>query len=118
MIEDQKVDLGSVQIHKKVLADITFSAISEIEGVKLIPQDLTSKFLRLFKTNNYSGIIVTVDKNNQVSIEVKVCIRYGINIPDIARNVQDAIRAAVEKIADINLKDVNINIQGIQREDS
>jgi len=59
--------------------------------------------------------LVIIDRNNQVTIEVKVNIRYGMNIPDIARFTQDSVRDAIERTVDIDLKDVNVNIQGIER---
>ena len=74
-----------------------------------------SKQQLLLGWKGFPGIIVGVDKNNQVSIEVKVQVHYGLNIPDIARHVQDAIRTAIENTVDIDLKDVNVNIQGIER---
>ena len=115
MIEDNKVDLGSIQIHKKVIADIASSAIADIDGVRLVTNDIAGKFSELFGKKNFSGVIIHIDKNNQVVVEVKVSVRYGINIPDIAHIIQDSVRTAIEKTVDIDLKDVNVNIQGIER---
>jgi uncharacterized alkaline shock family protein YloU len=104
-----------VQIHKKALADIALSAMGEIDGVTLVPKDALGRFLEFFGKKSYSGVIVSIDKDNQVSIKVRIYVKYGVNIPDIARQVQENIRSAVEKIADINLKDIHVNIQGIER---
>lgn len=115
MIHDNKIDLGSIQIHKKVIADIAAAALMEIDGVQLMPKDLSNKLFDAIGQKNSPGVIVTVDKNNQVSIELKVYIRYGINIPDIARLIQDGVRNAVERTTDIHLREVNVNVQGIER---
>lgn len=115
MSDENKVGFGSIQIDKKVLADIAFSAINDIDGASLVPQDVQNRFLEFFGKKSYSGINVAIDKENQVAIEVRICVVYGVNIPDIARQVQDAIRAAVERTADITLKDVNVIVQGIER---
>jgi len=115
MMKDARVDLGSVQIHKKVIADIASTAIDEIDGVRLIPQDVVGKISELIGRKSSPGVIIQIDQNNQVAVEVKVYVRYGLNIPDIARVVQDRIRAAIERTADIDLKDINVNIQGIER---
>jgi uncharacterized alkaline shock family protein YloU len=116
MIEENKVDLGSIQIHKKVIADIAASAMATINGVSLDSSDITSKLGEWLGRKNYQGINVRIDKSNQVTLEVKVNVRYGLNIPDVAREVQDTVRAAIEKTMDIDLKDINVNIQGIQRD--
>ena len=115
MIGESNIDFGSVHIHEKAIADIASSAVSEIEGVSVIPDDWKDKALEYFGRKKYSGITVTIDKDHQVSIEVKILVRYGVNIPEVGRQVQEAVRIAVEKIADISLKDINVNIQGVER---
>ena len=112
---ENKVDLGSIQIHKKVIAEIAAAALDEIDGVHLAPQDWLNQFREILGQKNCPGIEVTVDKDDQVTIELKVIIRYGINIPDIARQIQDVVRLAVEKTTDIHLREVNVNVQGIER---
>ena len=114
-MDSSRVDLGSIQIHKKAIADLTYSAISDIEGVSLIPKDLISKFLEYLGEKKYPGIGVTIDKNGLVAIEVKVCVRYGFNIQDIARQIQEAVKTAVERTVDISLKDITVNVYGIER---
>jgi uncharacterized alkaline shock family protein YloU len=117
MREEQKVDLGSIQIHKKVIADIAVSALKDVEGVTLAENDVLSRLYALVGYQDRPGVTVRVDSDNQVSIEVRVIVRYGANVPDVAGRIQDIIRRAVEKTADIDLKDVNVNIQGIRRGD-
>lgn len=115
MMTENKIDLGSIQIHKKVIGEIAAAALGEIDGVHLAPQDALNRFLEILGQKNCSGIEVAVDKNDQVTIELKVLIRYGINIPDIARQIQDVVRLAIEKTTDIHLREVNVNVQGIER---
>ena len=53
---------------------------------------------------------------NQVYVIVKIVVRYGLNLSDISRQIQDVVLTAVEKTTDINLKDVDVRIQGIEKE--
>ena len=115
MIDSSRVDLGSIQVHKKAIADIAASALAEIDGVSLPAPNLVSKAKEILGYRSIPGIIVTVDKGNQVSIELRVLVRYGINIPDIARQIQELVRTAVERTIDISLKDINVNVQGIEK---
>ena len=115
MIDENNVDFGSIQIHKEALADITFAAIGEVEGVSLVANNAQDRLLEFFGKKRYSGIKITIDKDNQITIAVKIRARYGINIPTIARQVQESIRIAAEKIADINLKEIDVNVCGIER---
>ncbi|HBR14681.1 MAG TPA: hypothetical protein DD723_03935 [Candidatus Omnitrophica bacterium] len=115
MKNDDSLDFGSVQVHKKVLADIVSSAINDIEGVSLITKTLSDYFGELLGRQNIPGVEVVIDENHEVTIDVKVIVRYGLNIPDMARQIQETIKAVIAKTVDIHLKSVNINIQGIER---
>ena len=110
-----KFDLGSVQVHKQAIADIVTTAVSEIEGVRLIEKNFGEKFLELMGVNQFSGIEIKFDENNEALLEVKVLVHYGLNIPDIARKIQAKIKSAIENVVDINLKEINVNIHGIER---
>ncbi len=110
-----RVDLGSVRIHKKVLADIAHSVIANMEGARMDPGNFVSNLGELFGFRPYSGVGVDIDQNGQVTIDVDVLITPGVNIPLMARQIQDSVRAMVESTIDIDLKDVNVNIQGVER---
>ena len=110
-----KIDFGSVQVHKQAIAEIVAHAISEIDGVALIPKNPVYQFLEMVGYKTFPGIHVKVSEDEQISIEVKVCVRYGLNISDMARYVQSTIKSVIDKTIDINLKDINVNIQGVER---
>jgi len=115
MPQENQIDLGTIQIHRKAIADIAYSAISDMDGVHLIPNDFKASLKELLGYKDYSGIIVHVDAQNQVSIELKLRLRYGVNVPEVAREVQDVVRVAVERTADVILKEVKVNILGIEK---
>ena len=116
MKDEHSVDLGQVQIHKKAIADIAFSAMSQVEGVSVLPKDIGSRFLEFLGQKTYSGIHVDIDKDHQVSVKLKIYVKYGINIPEAAKQVQDVVRTAIEQIADLVLKEIHVNVQGIDME--
>ena len=115
MIEDNNVEFGAIKIHNEAIADIVYSALREIEGVSLPPLSFSDRLLVFFGKASYSGIKVNIDKDNQISIDIKIFVRYGTNIPLLSRHVQETVRSAVERMAEINLKDINVNIRGIER---
>lgn len=112
---DDKLDLGAVQIDPEVLAEIAISAAGEIEGMSLLPGNLWDQLLTFFGQRHFPAVKVNIDENHDVSLEVKIIVRYGINIPDIARRLQTAIKSAVAKTLNINVTDININVWGIER---
>jgi uncharacterized alkaline shock family protein YloU len=116
MKENEKIDLGSVQVHKQVFAEIIASAMDELEGVSLIPKNFGNMLVGAFGKKKFHGINIKVDEGDEVTLEVHVLVRYGINIHDAARQVQRTIKSAIEKTLDIKLKDINVNVHGIEKE--
>ena len=115
MRQDNTVDLGVVQIHKKVIGDIAVASIKEVPGVEIATYGVLTYFAEAFGYKNYPSVRVTVDKVHQVSLEIRVIIFYGMNIPVVARQIQDVIQRAVEDAVDIHLKEINVNVQAIER---
>jgi len=114
MREEQRIDYGSVHIHKKALADIVASVIQETDGMFLAPDNAGQRFLKIFIPERHFAISVFIDRDNDVSVEARICVRLGLNIPEVSRQLQEIIRDTVEKTTDIQLKDIHINIQGIK----
>ena len=115
MKQEKSIDFGSVRIHKKAIAEIILTSVKEVEGVSLLKQDFLGTLIEMGGGRRYPGITVSIDKSNQVSIEIKVKIRYGLNIQEIARQVQDMVRSAIEKTVDIDIKDIHVVVYGIER---
>ncbi|MFA5145213.1 MAG: Asp23/Gls24 family envelope stress response protein [Candidatus Omnitrophota bacterium] len=106
---------GTIKIHKKVIASISSLAAAEVEGVKRVGGDLKSGFLELIGKRSLSAINVEISKSEEVGLEIPLVIKYGYNIPDIAGRVQENVRNALEKMTNLSIKDININVQGIER---
>lgn len=113
--EESQTDLGNIRIHKNVIASIASIAAVEIEGVKRIGGDFRSGILELIGKKALMAIKVDIDKNDEMRLEVPLVVKYGFNIPDIANKAQENIRNALEKMTNLSIKYININVQGIER---
>jgi uncharacterized alkaline shock family protein YloU len=113
--DESRTDLGVVSIHKNVISSIATLAACDIEGVKEVGRDLKARIVQLISRRPLSSIRVEIDKNEEVRIEIPLIIKYGFNIPEIADRVQENVRAALEKMTNLTIKDININVQGIER---
>ena len=109
----EQVDLGNVHIHKKVIGDIAASSLQEIPGVSLARFGFIGGFFEAFGYRNFPGVYVAIDQLGQISIEVRVEVDYGVNIPLVAHQIQDKVQAAVEQSLDIQLKEINVSIQSV-----
>ncbi len=115
MMKGNTIDFGSVQVSKTVLEEIVFSVLKEIDGANLVKDPIGKRIFGFLTKKNSSGVDIKVDGGHGVTIDVKIEVGYGKNIPAIATEVQDAIRAVIEKTVDINLIGINVNVQGITK---
>ena len=113
--EESQTDLGNIRIHKNVISSISAIAATEIEGVKRVGRDLKSGLGELLGKKFFSAIKVDISKNEEVKVEIPLVIKYGYNIPEIANRVQDNVRLALEKMSNLSIKEINVNVQGIER---
>lgn len=113
----QEQEQGTIQISEDVIATIVANAISEVEGIVGLNTkpgaDIADK---IGKKNWGKGIKITIDQDNQLSIECNVNIGYGSSVVNVAKSVQEVVTAAVESTAGVKVNAVNINVCGIIRQ--
>ncbi len=113
--EELRTGLGTIRIHRDVIASIASLAASETEGVKGIGRDFKTGVLELFVKKSLASVKVEIERNEEVKVEIPIIIKYGFNIPDVANRVQENIRNRLEKMTDLSIKDISINVWGIER---
>ncbi len=113
--EESRTDFGVIKIHKNVIASIASLAALEIDGVKRVGVDFKNGLLDAMARKVFPVIKVEIDRNEEVRLDVPIIIKYEFNIPEVANKVQERIRAALERMTNLSIKDININVQGIER---
>ncbi len=65
------------------------------------------------------GIRVSVEDKfpPAVTVDVYLLVKYGLRIPDVAWDVQEAIKDSLEQFTGYDVRAVNINVQGIYFKD-
>lgn len=115
MRQTNTVDLGSVQMHKKVIGDIAVAALKEIPGVSLADYGFLGDLFDVIGYTNYPSVSVRYEKNGQIVLNLRVKVEYGLNIPTIASRIQDAVSDAIERSVDIDSVEINVDIQSVER---
>jgi len=113
--QESRTDLGIVRIHNNVIASIASLAACEIAGVKRVGGNFKSGILELMGKKALAAIKVEIDKHDEVKVEIPLVIKYDFYISEVATRVQDNVRQALEKMTNLSIKDININVQGIER---
>jgi len=114
--EETRTDLGAIRIHKDVIASIASLAAREIEGVKKIGGDLKASIYELLGNKQQKGIDVEIDRNGEVKLNIPIIVKYGYNVTDIARHVQDNVQRSLEKMTNLTIKEMNVTVQRIEKD--
>ena len=99
----------SIKISNDVVASIAGVAVSEVPGVYGMAGGITEIFGKKGLTK---GIKVEVGEK-EAKIDVNIIVEYGARIPDVAFEIQNRVKKAVETMTGLKVANVNIHIQGI-----
>lgn len=111
---------GTVSFATDVVATIASLAATEVEGVTNMVGPGGS-VLDLWNRRGQSsrnltrGVKVEVVED-RVNIQVSIIIDYGVPIPDIARDIQENIKKAVETMSGLTVETVDVQVHGISFE--
>ncbi|MHB8508754.1 MAG: Asp23/Gls24 family envelope stress response protein [Candidatus Dormibacteria bacterium] len=110
----QQQDLGRIEVSSQVVASIAGHAANECYGVvAMAARGLRDGIAeRLQRENLHRGVEVRV-ADDGIDIALYVVVEYGVRITEVAHSLQDAVKYQVEKALAINVRRVDVNIQGI-----
>ncbi len=109
-------DYGTVRIADDVVAIIAEIAAKEIKGIVGMSGGIADSITEMLgKKSPSKGIKVEVG-DKETAIDLYVIVEYGVRIPDIAWQVQENVKKAVETMTGLNVVEVNIHIQGVNIE--
>lgn len=104
-------DATGIKISEEVVAVIAGVAASEVPGVCSMSGGLG--LTEVFgKKNMAKGIKAEVNEKN-TKIDVNIIVEYGVRIPDIAFEIQNRVKTAVESMTGLKVQEVNIHVQGV-----
>ena len=112
MNHEIKEPIGSLRISKDVLATIAANATKEIEGVAGIAPFTTN--IKNWITKKQSAVPVPVFISLHDDIDINVVLLEGANSPAVCRNIQVAVKEAVQSMTSINVSKVNVTVADIR----
>ncbi|MFA4888179.1 MAG: Asp23/Gls24 family envelope stress response protein [Candidatus Omnitrophota bacterium] len=113
--DEQHTDLGTIRIHKNVIASIASIAAMEVVGVKKVGGNFQGKIMELLGAKSRFGINVQINKLGEVKIQLPLVIKYDYSVPEVADKVQENVRNSLERMTSLALKDITINVQSIEK---
>ena len=66
-----------------------------------------------------AGIAATevVVENHHVRVNLALELDYGVSIPEISKKVQDRVKAAIENMTGLKVREVNVRVTGVAAEE-
>ncbi len=108
----------SVKISDEVIAVITGIAASETEGVISVGAGgIASGWAEFIsgKKNTSKGIKIIMTESG-VEVDVAIVVKYGVNIPEVATNVQINAKNSIEEMTGLKVDKIDVKIIGIKTE--
>lgn len=115
-INEQGV-LGEVKIADDVIAVIAGIAATEVTGVARMCGNITNELVSKLGVNNLSKGVKVVVENHHVRVNLALELDYGVSIPEISKKVQDRVKAAIENMTGLKVREVNVRVTGVAAEE-
>ena len=114
-LEDEiKTENDGIKISDDVVAVIAGVAVSEVAGVSGMAGGFAGGISEVFsgKKNLAKGIKAEISEN-KAKIDVNIIVEYGTRIPDVAFEIQNRVKKAVESMTGLKVEEVNVHVQGV-----
>lgn len=116
-IENAEGETSNIQISDDVVSVIAGKAVSEAPGVYAMAGGFAGGISEVLsgKKNLSKGIKVEVGEK-ETKIDVNIIVEYGSRIPDVAFDIQNRVKTAVEGMTGLKVVAVNVHVQGVNTE--
>lgn len=105
---------NGIKISDDVVAVIAGVAVSEVPGVYGMAGGFAGGIGEVLsgKKNLSKGIKVEVGEK-ETKIDVNIIVEYGTRIPDVAFEIQNRVKKAVETMTGLKVIETNVHVQGV-----
>ena len=103
-----------IKIADDVVAIIAGKAVSEVNGVFGMAGGFAGGITEVLKGKKNLAKGIKVDTtDNKAKIDVNIIVEYGARIPDVAFEIQNRVKTAVENMTGLKVEEINVHVQGV-----
>lgn len=115
-LKDEKLeDFGDIRIADEVICIVASLAAQEVAGVVGMSGGFTDGINRfLGKENASKGVRLKFD-GKMVNASIYINVEYGYCIPEIALEVQEKVKDAIEAMTGYEVQFVDVNVEGVAK---
>ncbi|MFP4166659.1 MAG: Asp23/Gls24 family envelope stress response protein [Opitutales bacterium] len=116
-ISEASNTLGDIRINHSVVASIVRLAALEVTGVAAVGGGFVDGISEIFsKRSDERGVRVNEDEGGDYRIEIRVVLRFGIELATVANQIQQRVAEQVEKMTSKSVARVDVVIDGVRTE--
>jgi len=117
-VSEESNSLGDIRINHSVVASIVRLAALEVVGVAAVGGGFVDGIAEIFsKRGDERGVRVEEDEVGDYRIEIRVILRFGVELAAVGTQIQQRIAEQVEKMTSKNVSRVNVVIDGVRTDD-
>ena len=117
VLADETNENEGVKISNDVIAIIAGVAVSEVQGVYGMSGGFAGGITEVLKgKKNLAKGIKVESTETEAKIDVNIIVEYGSRIPDVAFEIQNRVKKAVENMTGLKVEKVNVHVQGVNTE--
>lgn len=112
--EVENTENEGIEISNDVIAVIAGVAVSEVEGVASMSGSFAGGITEVLSGKKNLAKGIKVEKTETTAkIDVNIIVEYGSRIPDVAFEIQNRVKTAVESMTGLKVEEVNVHVQGV-----
>jgi uncharacterized alkaline shock family protein YloU len=104
---------GVIKISEEVVATIAGLAAADVAGIAGMSGGIAGDLVEKLGRKSLSKGIKADVGENEANIDLNVIVDYGVNIHEVAVQLQNSVRNAVENMTGLDVVNVNVHIQGL-----
>lgn len=117
-VSEESNSLGDIRINHSVVASIVRLSALEVVGVAAVGGGFVDGIAEIFsKKSDERGVRVEEDEVGDYRIEIRVILRFGVELAAVGTQIQQRIAEQVEKMTSKNVARVNVVIDGVRTDD-
>jgi len=111
----RQLPTGTIEVAPHAIASIVAHAVGQSYGVVgMAPHTFREGVAQvLHQRDAHRGVDVRIG-DDQIEIDLYIIVGYGTRIGEVARNVQENVRYAVERALGVPVARVNVRVQGLR----
>ncbi|HHV57063.1 MAG TPA: Asp23/Gls24 family envelope stress response protein [Firmicutes bacterium] len=115
MLSENRNEFGNIAIGDEVIATLAGAAAMECYGlVGMASRRITDGFVELLGRDNWSRGVEVKLEEDRVYVTLHIIVSYGVRISEVAKNVMEKVKYAVESVTGLKVARVDVYVQGVQ----